>query len=371
MTGSKSKESAGERKYISDNMEKEGCRRTVLVGALCAIVFPFLYANKSVLSDGCIVGNPLIYLIITEALIVTAIATSYLALLSKDTGILSRKVCLVALACSVFADALLFRNIYFQQMVFIILSAAVSWAMLWSVKMTLIWMITLAAVACANLSISGWSIELVICMFAAVGFSSVISELSYMSVREKMKNHYYLKKAQNDADTDPMTKLYNRRGLNRRIESIWQMCRRHKINMTIIMLDIDDFKCYNDTFGHPAGDRCISTVSSQIRKNARRKSDIVSRVGGEEFLLVFTGLTRQQAIERGEAIRKSIYQLKMEHSPDSLHPYVTVSIGVAHTNFKEDITFEQLYGRADECLYKAKQQGKNCVYADEAKVIGA
>ena len=188
MTGSKSKESAGERKYISDNMEKEGCRRTVLVGALCAIVFPFLYANKSVLSDGCIVGNPLIYLIITEALIVTAIATSYLALLSKDTGILSRKVCLVALACSVFADALLFRNIYFQQMVFIILSAAVSWAMLWSVKMTLIWMITLAAVACANLSISGWSIELVICMFAAVGFSSVISELSYMSVREKMKN---------------------------------------------------------------------------------------------------------------------------------------------------------------------------------------
>lgn len=170
-----------------------------------------------------------------------------------------------------------------------------------------------------------------------------------------------LDNAKSAADTDPMTGLLNRRGLDRKLSAIWPYCTRQNTDIAVIMLDIDFFKSYNDTFGHPEGDNCIKAIAGAIAEEVRRKTDIAARVGGEEFLIVLTGIDSAGALRWTASLKKNIEALQIKHAPNNFLPYVTVSMGLTTGEATAERTFQSFTDDADKALYHAKQNGRACV----------
>lgn len=159
------------------------------------------------------------------------------------------------------------------------------------------------------------------------------------------------------ASTDALTGLLNRRTLMTEAERRIEEARRYGQSLSVLMLDIDDFKSINDEHGHLAGDKVLSDVANVAARCCRR-TDYLGRYGGEEFMLVCPGVDAQEAGVLAERIRSATEALQTsgQHSGRS----VTVSIGVAEM-IRPDETIRDLIGAADRCLYKAKDSGKNCV----------
>lgn len=154
---------------------------------------------------------------------------------------------------------------------------------------------------------------------------------------------------------DPLTGLYNRRGLQNRIENLPALKNGEHF---VLLLDIDHFKAYNDHYGHMMGDQALIRVSAAIR-NAVRSRDIVARFGGEEFMVLFTNITLDQARQRAERIRQQVYDLEIPHMfNESVATTVTISIGMAMLE-GEDI--EGALDKADKALYEAKHLGRNTI----------
>jgi len=158
------------------------------------------------------------------------------------------------------------------------------------------------------------------------------------------------------ANLDPLTGIQNRRSTQQDIDRIWANAIGAKPSIAFLMLDIDDFKNLNDTLGHAAGDDCIKSVANNI-SDAVRHGDIVSRYGGEEFLVVLTRTTASGALAVAERIRKSIEALRLKNPGSDIESCVTVSIGLAL--WEGDHTPQMLINRADKALYLAKHKGKN------------
>jgi diguanylate cyclase (GGDEF)-like protein len=127
------------------------------------------------------------------------------------------------------------------------------------------------------------------------------------------------------------------------------------------MLDIDFFKSYNDTYGHPAGDRCIKQIGNVISRTIRRETDINARIGGEEFLIFLQDVSRDDILLLSKRLQRGIESLQIPHANTTISKYVTVSIGAAQIVPSEDNDFNTLYKMADEALYKAKESGRNCI----------
>lgn len=163
------------------------------------------------------------------------------------------------------------------------------------------------------------------------------------------------------SEHDPMTGLLNRRGMDKRVKAIYPLCRRHKIPVGVIMLDIDEFKKYNDAFGHPQGDICIQRVSDVLRETAKRNTDVIARVGGEEFLIFVQEIRKEDLVLLASRIQQNVEDMEMKHAPGASHKNVTVSVGLAYINPRTGITFDDIYEEADEALYLAKKSGRNCV----------
>ena len=170
-----------------------------------------------------------------------------------------------------------------------------------------------------------------------------------------------LKKKTISAEQDPLTGLTNRRGLGRRANTIWPYCARTGNSVGIIALDIDFFKKYNDKYGHPEGDKCLVKIADAIRNSARRGTDISARIGGEEFLVFVQDMSQEEIIDLALKIRKNIADLKIPHAFVGVSQYVTVSMGVAVTQPSALNNFHDLYEEADQALYTAKENGRNCV----------
>ncbi len=164
-----------------------------------------------------------------------------------------------------------------------------------------------------------------------------------------------------DAEEDPLTGLFNRRGLDRHLAAIWPYCIRNKNMVAVLVMDIDNFKKYNDTFGHPEGDKCLQQVAAAIQHSARRNTDVVARIGGEEFLVFIHGTSGMEPVKLAEKIRSNIEKLGIPQSPALSNPYVTVSIGVAAVVPTKEGEFETLYNEADKALYYAKKNGRNVI----------
>ncbi len=165
--------------------------------------------------------------------------------------------------------------------------------------------------------------------------------------------------------TDPLTGLVNRRYLEERLQEELDRSKRHRFAMSFMMVDIDDFKAYNDAHGHQAGDLALE-MTAQCLKTALRSADVAARYGGEEFsiLLPQTGLVEAHAI--GERIRRRIERTQFPHGQSQPQGAVTVSIGVSSFGAELDAPAE-IIRAADRALYAAKARGKNCIELYEPK----
>jgi len=165
------------------------------------------------------------------------------------------------------------------------------------------------------------------------------------------------KRLQQQALSDALTELPNRRFAMERLEQEWALTRRGERALSCMMLDIDHFKKINDTFGHQLGDEALKQVADALRKTARAQ-DVVCRYGGEEFLVICPDTGATAAYQAAERMRVSVESLRML-APDGRCVPLTISIGVAE---KEGAMaeMEKLINRADDSLYAAKKQGRNC-----------
>ena len=154
--------------------------------------------------------------------------------------------------------------------------------------------------------------------------------------------------------TDTLTELYNRRYYDEIIEREIEISKRNKSFLTLAILDIDFFKKYNDCYGHPAGDNVLVNVARVLRRNCRRPSDYLFRLGGEEFGILFSGSDTDNSRLFLEQIRKSIGELKITHDHNAVSKYVSVSIGAWVSKGDKIPDKNRLYILADEILYEAK-----------------
>jgi len=170
--------------------------------------------------------------------------------------------------------------------------------------------------------------------------------------------------------TDPLTDLYNRRFFNETLTR--EICRatRDKSFLSFIILDIDYFKKYNDSYGHDAGDKALSAVAGALKNSLHRGGDFAFRLGGEEFGIIFSGLNQEQSLQFAEQIRASVEKLNIPHSNSAVAPHITISVGLVVINFAEENVDENgFYTMADSALYKAKESGRNKVVIHENEEI--
>ncbi len=166
--------------------------------------------------------------------------------------------------------------------------------------------------------------------------------------------------------TDPLTGIYNRRYLDRRIDEEVKRALRYDFPLSVLMLDIDRFKAVNDRFGHRAGDAVLSKLGQTIAQSVRR-SDVVARYGGEEVLVIATHTPIHAAAELGERLRRLVEatEFTTHDRPDRQSLQVTVSIGIAALNAEKNDS-RSLIQSADEALYRAKKEGRNRIATSEA-----
>lgn len=163
------------------------------------------------------------------------------------------------------------------------------------------------------------------------------------------------------SQTDSITGIYNRFVFDRTMLTEWDRCRRHSIPLTLMIIDIDFFKSFNDNYGHQAGDDCIRDVARLLRASAQRSSDVVARYGGDEFAIILPHMEKEEAYQFAEQIRKRVLELAVPHEYSSVSPYLTISIGV-HTLVPSDqSSIEEFIETADQALYEAKKSHNKVV----------
>jgi diguanylate cyclase (GGDEF)-like protein len=172
------------------------------------------------------------------------------------------------------------------------------------------------------------------------------------------RNKVNEKQAKRLSEEDPLTGLYNRRGLDASIQKELARAVRYQVEMSFVLMDIDHFKVFNDCFGHQAGDRCLLAIADIIKKYTRRPSDIAARIGGDEFVLIFSKTPREKVLFLVDAIKRSVYDLNLKN--DSGHR-ITISAGISLLIPDANHDYQEIiYQQADAALYHAKKE-RNCI----------
>lgn len=187
------------------------------------------------------------------------------------------------------------------------------------------------------------------------GLNQVLIERLGSTTKKTKHYEHALLEAKKNSFTDSLTTLFNRRYYDKFIKDQITKSKIQGIKCSVILTDVDHFKQYNDTYGHPAGDRALKTVA-KVMKESVRKSDMPARYGGEEFVIVLPSTSKTIALRIAEKIRAEI----------SLSHVTTVSLGVA-TYPEDGITPKELLQKADQALYTAKKKGRNCVMGAKTK----
>lgn len=198
-----------------------------------------------------------------------------------------------------------------------------------------------------------------------IGFGfSFIALLVFFAVRS-LRQTAELNAAKRELETisltDALTGLANRRHFDLYLEQEWARALRQNQTIAMVMLDIDNFKTFNDEYGHPAGDQCLRKVARAFEQVVRRPTDLVARYGGEEFALVLPNT--QDALAVAEACRAAIQELGIVNECSEVAPVITISAGVCSMVPTSEKSPELLVQQADEALYKAKETGRNRVVA--------
>lgn len=177
------------------------------------------------------------------------------------------------------------------------------------------------------------------------------------------------KKFERQAIIDELTQIYNRRAFDQYMAIAWRSsCTNHNY-VSIIMTDIDDFKAFNDTYGHLEGDACLKTIAQTLSSVFARETDIVARYGGEEFVVLTTQQDSNETYTMAEKARQAVIDLQIPNENGTSGPFTTISVGIATIIPSPDLRYEKLIKYADDALYRAKNRGKNrvCIYRDTAQ----
>jgi len=137
--------------------------------------------------------------------------------------------------------------------------------------------------------------------------------------------------------------------------------KRHNRTMALMMLDVDHFKQYNDTYGHQAGDDVLIQIAKILKLYTARSGEYTFRLGGEEFAIIVSDMSDAEYLDFGHRIRIETEALEILHKNNDASQYVTISMGIFIYHPESDMTHEQLYKEADDQLYAAKEQGRNRV----------
>jgi diguanylate cyclase (GGDEF)-like protein/PAS domain S-box-containing protein len=186
--------------------------------------------------------------------------------------------------------------------------------------------------------------------------------INYTAVRNDITNR---KKLELLSIEDDLTKLYNRRHFNKIINQEIRRVKREKSILSLVSIDIDHFKKYNDTYGHPKGDKVLFEVSQVLKAHTSRATDYAFRVGGEEFCLIFSGSTTDESIIHAQEIINKVEALNIEHKNSLNSDVVTISAGLIVQSSSELENEETLYKYSDIALYQAKVKGRNQLVVSE------
>jgi diguanylate cyclase (GGDEF)-like protein len=162
------------------------------------------------------------------------------------------------------------------------------------------------------------------------------------------------------ASIDMLSGLANRRGFQSRLDFEWMRAQQYGSELALLMIDVDHFKLFNDTYGHLEGDSCLTRLGESLSGIAADTMGFAARYGGEEFCLLLPNTDVMRAVEIGEQVRSAVLKLCLPHIT-SAHMVVTVSIGVAATRPNETLRPGDLIEAADAALYAAKHRGRNNV----------
>jgi len=201
-------------------------------------------------------------------------------------------------------------------------------------------------------------------MFAAILSSSIYKSFHLRAYEESQKIAEQNQSLRKLTVTDVLTKISNRRAFDEYMNKIWESSRGRGQSLTVMMMDVDHFKLYNDSFGHIEGDKCLVRISEAISTKFRRRGDMFARFGGEEFIAVVANKPGDNMIKFAEKVRLAVERLEIPTTEQAGGPFVTISIGVASRTPEEVENPYNLVELADGALYAAKQTGRNRVVSD-------
>ena len=168
------------------------------------------------------------------------------------------------------------------------------------------------------------------------------------------------------SEQDALTGIANRRYLEEVLDRSWRNCARSERVMSVLMIDVDFFKPFNDEYGHPAGDQVLRQIAQTLKHNLHRATDYLARYGGEEFCVILTDTKPEDALSVAERLRSKIQELHIRSDVSHCANVVTVSIGIATISPDAKVLEMDMVKAADEALYEAKRQGRNCVYLQDS-----
>ena len=160
--------------------------------------------------------------------------------------------------------------------------------------------------------------------------------------------------------TDTLTELFNRRKFNQDLDRCWRQNQRQKCTSSLLLIDVDHFKKFNDSYGHVAGDQCLHQLAQVLRREAVRPHDIAARIGGEEFAIILPQTPKDGAMHVAKRIIEGVRALEIINEQTPLG-FISISVGLAST--EANMSIIQWQKSADEALYRAKNSGRNKVLA--------
>lgn len=192
-------------------------------------------------------------------------------------------------------------------------------------------------------------------------YSFTVRKLLLEAKKKFFENNQLIQQLQTTLHIDELTQVRNRKGFNRDLPIAINTAHRLKTPLTLVILDIDFFKYYNDSLGHPQGDKCLTMVADVFNENCLRAVDSISRIGGEEFAYILTGSEVEQAALFIDKLKSELHKKAIAHPQSSVSEFVTFSAGIAQYDSLADDA-QSLYKKADQALYRAKQNGRNRYY---------
>ncbi len=177
-------------------------------------------------------------------------------------------------------------------------------------------------------------------------------------IEAEVKIHQFTKLSVEDG----LTKVMNRRGFNESFEQHWNQAIKYQDSLSLIMLDIDYFKNFNDYYGHPRGDEVLYKIAKTCTANVRKEMDLVTRYGGEEFVVILPKTGLNQACAVAQKLRTGLASLGIPHAESKVAKIVSASFGIASMIPQQTLKSADLLELVDQALYSAKSNGRNCVY---------